>query len=309
MNDYKEDVETNEVVELNKEDLEIRGKVKKDIEQGLERANVISKQMRSQARREVKPKTDFLNVIDEARKELEEGVAFLEVAEESPKLILTDSDKYIKSTKGIVYAIMNHWRKPNEEIKGYEFQAYLAHVANRYLQEWLKIQSIKESFNIEERNPRQFPSTFAVYHEETELVQFNILEKEYGVRKRPETEDVVLEKHEERLVVLDKDIELQKEKVAKAIERRDYPLKHYKGLKNYISWVFLNKKKMYDSFNKLLKREESHLIYLKEEKERAIQYLPIILEENGKKRALIEKVEPFFEELGYTFITDDHRLY
>lgn len=303
--------ELNETVsEINntkEEELEIKEKVAQELKDGMDKAVKVSQQIRQRVN--VKPKSDFINTMKDAENELKEAVAFIERAEQEPKLFLEESHEHIGKTKDIVFSIMNHWKRGEKQIKGYDFQAYLAAASNRYFQEWLKTNNITESFEIEVRNPQQFPSIFAVYQNGTELMQLNILEKWYGIRQRKSTEEEVVTEYHQELTRVDNDIVTQMEKLSLAKERRDHPLQYYKGFKNFFAWLFLNKKKLHESFEKLVKNEESKLQQYKESKERIVQYHPITLKNLAEKRVSIEKIEPFFKEMNYTLNEIQSRLY
>lgn len=292
---------------IDEEAMKMKEKVAKELKEGIERAEKVSKQIRRPVK--VKPKSDFISTMRDAEMELKEAVAFIERAEQFPKLFLEESHQYIGKTKDIVFSIMNHWKRGEKEIKGYDFQSYLADVSNRYFQEWLKANNITESFEIEVRNLQQFPSIFAVYQNGIELIQVNILDKWYGIRQKNSTEEELLEEHRRNLERADNDILSQMEKVSLAKMRREHPLQYYKGFKNFLSWLFLNKKKMYTSFDKLLKNEEARLQQYKESKELIIQCHPITLKNHLEKRGAIEKIEPFFKELNYNLNTSQSSLY
>lgn len=291
------------------ESLNMKEIVKEELEQGYKQAEKMSKLMRERNQREVKPIGYFLDGIHQAQLELEEGVRFLEKAEVDPQLIFTDAQNVLKSTKGMVYTVMKNWKSEDLSTQSHDFQAYLAYLANQYFQEWLQSQNIKESFQIEVRKSNQFPSIFAIYHETMELIQFNLFEKWYGIRQKVETEEEVTEKHNKRLRELDEEIQKKEKSLQEAISRRDHPLKHYKGVKNYLSWVFINKKKLHQAFENLVQREEMSLNHFKKLREREVQTMPRLLEEANERRKYVGMIEPFFQHVAYSFNDKKHQLY
>lgn len=295
-------------VEKEEKPLTLEEEVTKEMEEGEKQAKKMSQLIKISQKREVKPNSLFFSYIDDAQKELNDGLAFLKKAELDPKLLFTDSDIHLKS-RGMMMAIMNHWRNENEYVKGHDFQVYVADVANRYFQDWLRQKGINEPFRLEVRNPNQFPSIFAVYHEEVELLQCNLQKKWYGVRKRPFTEEEILYRHEKGLARIEKEMKETEEELKRNLLRRDEPLKYYKGLKNRIQYLFIDKKKLYESFDKFVKREESILAQQKKEKEFLTQSLPKMIEESKKKGIHVEQVEAFFVELGYELNKVEGSLY
>lgn len=306
MNEVKEKVPVQSKT-LEIEEVRIKEKVSIQIKEEKARTQELSKHLRKQAE-VVKPIGVFIKTIEEAESELKEALLFIERANQSPKLYLEESNQHIGRTKDMVLSVMNHWKRGEKEIKGYDFQAYLADACNQYFQEWMKEQSMEESLQIEVRNPRQFPSIFAIYHNQTELIQLNIFEKWYGIRENP-SEEKVIKKYKDDLKFAEENILSQIERTAIARERRDHPLQYYKGVKNFFAWLFHNKKKIYDSLDDRVKTEEARLLQDKVEKERIIQYHPELLRNCREKRALIAMVEPFFKELSYELNANRNSLY
>lgn len=291
------------------EEENLQDKVRKKIEEERKYADKISKSMRDSKQVELKERSLFIEEIEDAKKELEEGLLFIQKFEEEPELLFKYAYKYFKSTRGMIYTIMNHWKSEDSYIKGHDFQLYLSLIANNHFQSWLQSKGISNNFRIEVRTPNSFPSIFAVYCEDVELLQFNLLKKWYGIRKKPFTEIEILERHEKEMVRLDKEIKEQEEKLNLSILRRDNPLKYYKGIRNYISWIFINKKKFHTTFNKFVDKDKNYLEHLEEQRERAIQYLPENILKSNRQNELINMVDLFFIELGYELNTNQGSLY
>jgi len=285
----------------------IKNEVKKKMQAEQEYAKKINKVLKNNNKRHLKPANVFTHALEEASNDLQEGLQFLQRLEGNHELVFTEASKYI-SKQGTVSLLMNH-RASNEPIKGHDFQVYLAHVANLHFQKWLDSKGIEETYQIDVRNSNQYPSIFAVYHDDHEIVQFSVLQQFYGMRKKPDVEEVLLEKHQSTLKKIDERLQLQTLKVEEQVSKRDHPMKHYKGIKNKLAYLFMNHQKVYEVFNKWVRREEKILLDLKMEKEREIQSFPDFLERSNNQRSYMEEVEVFFQELGYELMTEEHKLY
>jgi len=224
-------------------DEELVQRVQKKLDENLERAKSMSSHLRNRGQVEVNSGDEFIHLFEEAKEELDKAIYFIHKLEKNPLLVFTESHIHLQSTKGASFLLLNRWNKKEHSIKGHNFQTYLAYYANLHLQEWLKEHQIEEPFHIAVRNPMQFPSIFALYHEDTELIQFDVINQWYGIRKRPLTEEELLKNHHNDINRIQKEIEEQEERIQKEIDRRDHPLKYYKGLKNILAYFMVGKRK------------------------------------------------------------------
>lgn len=290
-------------------DKELYERVQVKLEENLKRSKTMSSDIRKRNNKSVTSNEEFVRFFQQSQEELEKGIAFIQKIEEDPSLVFTDIQSFLSSRKGVTFALLNHWREHTHEIRGHDFQSFLAYIANRHFQHWLQEKGVQEPFEIGIRNPMQFPSIFAIYHEDVELIQLDILKSWYGIRNKPLTDQQLLIQHEKELQRIDGEIQTQLERIEKEKDRRDHPLKHYKGIKNFLAYLFINKKKLHESFNKLVEKEERLLEKFKEEKAYAELYYPYQQRDHQKRMKLIEMVEPFLKEYNYEFMTDKYKLY
>lgn len=297
------------MIKVNYDGEKVEKEVKKRVEESLAQAKKMTSLIRERQKGELKPKEEFFDAIFEAQKELDEALAFLKRAESTPAILFAEASRYLISTRGMVYTIMNHVRTEDGKIKGHDFQVYLADLANRYFQQWLRERDIPDDFAIQIRDANYFPSNFAIYHGDRELIQFNLIEKWYGVRKRPLSKETILledSKQAERLLAA---IRKQEKSLVQAIHRRDYPRQYVKGVKHSIRYFFSNKKKLDKIFDDAVKKEEAILIQYKMEMEQAKILLPEIIENAQETATYLMQVEPFFQDIGYVLETEKNKLY
>lgn len=291
-------------------DQELLERVKGKIKERDKKTEVfINEEMKRRKAGKVKDVDDFISFFNVAINEIQKGITFMEKLEEQPSMVFTDIREYLQSRKGASVSILNHWRNHELNVNIHDFQRLIAHYANLHFQNWLKENEIDEPFYISIRNPRTYPSTFSVYHQHIELLQFNVFESWYGIRKEPLTEEEVHSQHEKEMKRLEREIREQEERIEKEKDRKKHPLKHYKGVKNFFTYLFINKKKLNQGFDRLIKKEESILEVIKEEKGMKELTLDRIIQDNLQRREWLNLVEPFFQELNYSIQTNKSILY
>lgn len=289
---------------------ELLERVKVRIKEHEKRAKVlIEEEMNRRKKQEVKDVDDFIAFFNVAINEIQKGISFMEKLEEQPSMVFTDIRKYLQSRKGASISILNHWKKHEMDVNVHDLQGLLAHYANLHFQNWLKENEIDEPFYISIRNPRTYPSIFSVYHQHIELLQFNVFESWYGIRKEPLTEEEIHSRHNNDLERIENEIKAQEEKIEKEKDRKNHPLKHYKGLKNFFVYLFINKKKLNEAFDQLIKKEISILEHLKEEKIMKELMLESEIQDHKQRRYWLSLIEPFFYELNYSFQSNRNILY
>lgn len=57
----------------------------------------------------------------------------------------------------------------------------IVELANSHLKDWLKKNNHDDNLHLRLRNKHSFPSIFAIYHDKTELIQIDLVNKWYGI--------------------------------------------------------------------------------------------------------------------------------
>jgi hypothetical protein len=291
-------------------------------------------------RREVLSSMLFIQAIEGAKEELSAQQTFLEEAIKDPHVLFSrGTDRLGK--KSLVSYIMNGFVFNDGKLLVHDFQVFLADLTDRFVQEWAKSNGITESIKVEVRMPNSYPSIFAIYHKEMELIQFNVLEKFYGVRNKVKDEETIrfdykklveqIEEHTEPLLVEVADYERllnhphqyirehYKSKraeniivIGKGKTKKKYNYKNLLKLPLYElsehCSIFFKKR----SFNDKLKVKIENAITMIESEKRVLSRYPSIEELIEKNRIiddLTKKLIPMFEEFDYYLEIEKHKLY
>ncbi|MFF2531373.1 hypothetical protein ACFVS2_20935 [Brevibacillus sp. NPDC058079] len=279
--------------------------------------------MRQRERREVLSSTFFIQAIEDVRNELSKQQEFLEKAIIVPELIFSSSHQFL-GLKGLSSQIMNRYVSGETKLQVHDFQVFLADLTNQFVQSWAKAHGIQEEIRVEVRQPNTYPSIFAIYLKDAELIQFSITEKYYGVRDEVRQEeqirDAYLQCEREEKEEYDA-LTLKLEEYKKWIDKpHEYIRNHYRNLHEkslrmlwdeiieHVSIPF-NKKKIIEGMNIRILELESQLEWMKRRDEvHRISVQDEISLEASKVR-LIRSLLPIFKEFGYVLELNRHKLY
>lgn len=256
--------------------------------------------LRKQKQRELLPSEDFILKIEEEERNFIEGKELIKKCIEEPKLIFTEAREILGSPRHLVFESVGRMR--------HDFQYFLASIANNYFQEWLEEQNIEDKAEVEVRNPNSYPSIFVVYFNDEEVIQFDIFKKSYGMREKRFTEEELLQKHTKNKLRIQSEIEKEKVKLEEIIDMKANPKKYVKFWSDYYL-IWFRRKKLKKSFDRRIKFQKKDLKFYEDELSRAEETYFYQLEKNKRMEKAINKIEPFFEKLGYEKSTEQHLLY
>lgn len=246
--------------------------------------------------------SSFRSILDKlghGKDELNSVIEFLKESRIKPSLVWTDSHKFMHK-KGILYLLMNSYTFYDNKITGHDFQKYIATLANAHLKDWLKRNNHDDNLHLRLRNKHSFPSIFAIYHDKTELIQIDIVNKWYGIREKSFlNKDELESKFKKYDVEYQEKIEKQEEKINHAVFTLNHPLKVFKGVKNYIAYILINKKKLNKILNSEIDKEKHQLENLIKNHEFALSRRNEIYIKHKLMNESSAVLEPFFNEMGF----------
>ena len=254
------------------------------------------------------PVESFCSLIEDATLELQKSQHFLQRVESNPLLLFKEGSIYLKSTRNIVTSVMATSYLKNKTITPHAFQVYLATVLDRAFKEWAKEQDWKHEVAVLVRQPNSFPSIFAVYVDEREVLQFNIFERWYGIREKIYTEEELTEqylKSEERTL---SDIEKREKKLAYWKQVKEKPWSFIKSVKD-IHILLFKRRIMEENIEKKIASIETHIANMKQDLTIQKENIPELLEQQEKRVKISERMRVFFVELEYSLNEERHQLY
>ncbi|ADO59999.1 hypothetical protein [Paenibacillus polymyxa] len=272
--------------------------------------------------------TLFLEAIEGAKKDLELQCEFLKQAIQNPKLLFQQADSNL-GLKSIIFHIMNGFLFHDDKLLAHDFQVLLANVINRFVQEWASQKGIHEKITVRVRNEKKYPSIFAIYVEDMELIQFSLYEKFYGIRNKVFDENAIQLEYEYREEQVNKNVELMLTMVQKYEKVLAHP---HQYVRDYYQNKWMNNDKLNmawklpflelrEHFSLLLKKEnvmirvqeklESTQARIESERKSLLRYPAIqdCIQKNHLREELTRKLMPLFEECGYRMETEQYRLY
>ncbi|WPS85323.1 hypothetical protein SMD22_01465 (plasmid) [Brevibacillus halotolerans] len=278
--------------------------------------------MRKRNRGNIRSSTLFIQAIEEANNELSIQRQFLKDAIQNPELIFSLSDQYFGS-KNLLSHVMNRSLIDDTKLQVHDFQAFLADLTNQFVQSWASNHGIAEEVSVEVRQTTSYPSIFAVYHKNIELIQFSIIGKFYGIREVVKKEEQIREEYDQYQREKEEKRACLSKKIEKYMEiKRDpyvYIRNHYKNLNKKgirIIWreiceyflITFKKKKLSDGIDKKIADLQSQLDAIeKYEDSRMNVEDEIVLSES--RSTLTKALLPLFQEYNYVLEEKKNRLY
>lgn len=284
---------------------------------------------RVREKRQVLSSSLFIKAIEEAKNELTRQEKLLQMGVNDPSLIFDQAQKVI-GKRGLSFDVMNRDMLDGGKLKVHDFQTFLADLTNQFVQSWAKEHGIQEEITVEVRTPNTFPSLFAIYFGEVEIMQFSITEKIYGNHRKAKTDENIREEYAR----FEKDKEDERNRIESKLTEYETMIEDTHG---YVRGFYREKAKGLKFFSKkrirMLKNEigEHVSFFFKKEKlESAVQEkienlrkqlerlderyeIGMTLEESLCMEQLMSdlyvKFTPMFEEFGYEHVNEQHRLY
>ncbi|MEK3956105.1 MULTISPECIES: hypothetical protein [unclassified Psychrobacillus] len=206
--------------------------------------------------------------------------------------------------------IMNSATNEEEGLSPHEFQDLLSSLLHEellrqpFMRHWKDIYTIQ----IKPRNRSSYPSLFAIYINEEEMVQFRPMDKMFGIRDKIVLwNELLIQVEKESLHYQEKNI-LAEDKVVKFQRLIDRPAGEIKSLKDI--WTILTKREKIRHFaQKSVNRE---LTFLEEDKEYYEKKVDFMVKRYAERIELLEivgELASFFEQLDYRLETSRSSLY
>lgn len=254
------------------------------------------------------PVESFCAVIEESTLELQKIQHFLQRAEADPLLLFKESSIYLKSSRNIVTSILGTSYSRNESVTAYAFQVYLATVLDRAFKDWAEKQDWKHDVSVLVRQPSTFPSIFAVYVDEREVIQFNIYERWYGIREKMYSQEELMEQYLKSEENAFSDIEERRNKLAYWIHVKDNPWSFIKNIKD-VRILLFERDTIKGNIEKKITSIEQDILSMEQSLAIQKENIPRLLEQQEKRMDVMEKMRAFFVELHYDLMQEKHRLY
>lgn len=257
---------------------------------------------------EILPLEPFTTLIEEATLELQKSQLFLNRAKLNPMLLFKEAHIYLRSPRNIVSTVMTTSYLKDDLVTPHAFQVYLANQLNVAYNEWIEKQELNYEVSILVRNPDSFPSLFAVYVNEREVLQFNIFEQWYGIHEQFPTLEELQEQYR-------KSEEYQKETLEKDKTAVDY-LKNVKAK----PWAFVRKPKdvrlllfkrglVDNNIQEKIIRKGTQMQDTKFDLQNQFEDIQITFKSKEHAKRIAEQMSMFFIELGYTLEKRTSKLY
>lgn len=250
----------------------------------------------------------YVNRIKDVQEELNHFIDFLNKAKENPEFFFIYAKEHLKSHRSILFRSIDYKGRQSKEGTVYDFQAYLAYKMNEVFQEWKKNNDIEEDLVIKVRNPNSFPSIYAVFFDNKEVIQFNLFEKFYGSRTKYRSEEEILNAGQEEEIRLREEEKRELENMEKLLTFRKNPLSYIASLNDFRHVVFHRKRTM-RKLDRYIEKQESRIKFIQDRIQENRNRLSPTLKENEIHRKLFKLTEPFFLQYQYTLETKRSKLY
>ncbi|WCF11478.1 hypothetical protein NDS46_31470 (plasmid) [Paenibacillus thiaminolyticus] len=291
-------------------------------------------------RQNVLSSTLFIKAIEDAKQELINQQSFLEEAIKEPSKLFGQSDQQL-GRKALLFRTMSDLSFKDSNVKIHDLQEFLAGLTNQFIQKWARENGITQNITVGVRNHKSYPSVFAIYHDEIELIQFDIFEKFYGIRDKSKSEEEIRKQYQEREKEVDEKIHF----LIKSIQDTEFFLafphkyigRHYK--RKWVENVFVRQAEMSKTLIKLkniwklpffqvsdhlavcfkktflnkraeeIMKDQRQMIQASRDKLSSYPSIEDVIIKNQVKGELTNKLIPLFQEFGFRYETERHNLY
>lgn len=273
-----------------------------------ERLESVNKRIDESKDKNIYPTEYYINAVSQIKNNLDKKALFLKKASKSPILFFTDTKDVFGSHRNLLFQCIEYRGKKEKEGTIHEFQAYIGTKLNEVLQAWKKENDIEDNLYISVRNPNQFPSSYAVYFNKKEIIQFNIFKKIYGMKSEILTEEKVLQFGQKEEMRLKQEKQIIEKKLNRLINVKEKPFENLYSPKD-LFLVLFKRKEMLKRIDEMIDRKKEVLATIEKRIERNKEHLPHILETNKQLQHYFNLLEPFFKQFNYQFETNIHALY
>lgn len=254
------------------------------------------------------PVHSFHLAIEEAVIELQKSQHFLQRVESEPLLLFKEGSIYLKSSRNIVTSILGTSYSKTEPVTTFAFQVYMATILDRAFKAWSKEQDWEHDVSVLVRQPLSFPSIFALYVDEREVIQFNIFERWYGIRGKTYTEEEFIEhyrKSEENTLT---DIEKTKKEIDYWKQVKGNPWTFIKNFKD-VRMLLFERNTINENIEKKITAFEADISAMRRNLRSQQEGIPQLLEQQEARLEITEKMSVFFKELEYSLMEERSKLY
>ncbi|WCK57175.1 hypothetical protein PP175_28725 (plasmid) [Aneurinibacillus sp. Ricciae_BoGa-3] len=249
----------------------------------------------------------FTNHVKETMHELNQIGDFLERASMEPMLLFTESYRVLKTANNLlVNSFQTEDRK--DGLTPHAFLIFLGSLLDKAFTEWATTQQLSFQPSVKVRQPNTFPSIFAIYVEDTELMQFNIFEQWYGIQQNILTPEEIKSNLKRKEASINNMIEDLDKKIEKCQSFQKSPLSKVRSLKDTHYYLF-KRKALLEKVAKKIDRFEDLKIALVKELQEERNKIQEHLEFHADKQEKLNGILPFFKELGYALQDEKYKLY
>ncbi|PLS19009.1 hypothetical protein CVD28_00990 [Bacillus sp. M6-12] len=257
---------------------------------------------------DVLPLEDFSSLIEESALELQKAQLFLTKCMKEPMLLFKEAHIYLKSNRNIVTAVMTTSYMKHDKVNPHAFQVYLASILDKAIQEWVQEKEIPYDVRVLVRNPNSFPSIFAVYVNEQEVLQFNIFDKWYGTRDIIFTEEDIRNRESKTKTINEESLKEIDQELKKWTKIKEKPTSLIRTPTDIFVLLF-KRKKLNNSLDKKVSSLQRQKEDLLKDMRREEESIPAQIEHFQKKQDYTECLIPFFKELSYSLEDEKYNLY
>lgn len=249
----------------------------------------------------------FLDAVNKAQELVREQYNLIQQAISNPKVLFTEAHPIFGSWHAAIFQMLTYPINKSD-IKVHELQIFLASLIDTFVKEWCTSKGITSEIQVKVRNPKSFPSIFAIFSNELEIMQFNIFEKKYGVRVKALSKEEALEKQENEMQHQQKSID----EVTKTLQlKRDVKANPYHYTKNFRERVtiWIKMKTLQTNVDKQIEHLENNIQIMEKNKadyEARVTQFTVL---NQIKKELIDQLTPLFTEYDYTLEKMESALY
>lgn len=280
----------------NKEDV-----VKERVQKRKERHEKLNKKLR-ETKHEIKSTETYIGRLDYVQKEIEEYKSLTKGLDEDILDVFHDVGRVMKNNRVLLNGAMG-------DDLNRSYQLFLADKADTYLKEWLIRKGEEPVYRIKVRAIETFPSIYAIYKGEQELIQFSLTNKWYGIREKGKTEEDIKRIHDIDIVRLNNEKKDREEELRKWQDIKEEPHTYYKGIMNKLTLWTKSKEEIEGYLDKQIRNCESWVLEAMENMEWKKQNYEIKLKEEKNKIEAEKILVPFFNEQGYQNNTTEYSLY
>lgn len=250
----------------------------------------------------------FVQQLEELKEEINDYIDFLNIVEENPECFFIHAKDKIIDHRSFLFNILEYKSRKTKVGSIYDFQLYLAEKMNEVFQTWKEQNGINVNLVIKARNPRTFPTIYAVYEGDEERIQFNPFQKYYGSRFQMLSEGELIRLSQNKEIDLKKEKKRELDRLNNLRAYQKNPYAHISSLKD-AKYVFFHKKQTMKYLDESIEQKESDINYIEKQIEENREELVASIKKHDEHKRIFKLIEPFFLKYDYTLETNRYKLY